>query len=199
MTESGADGDTNEAIMWATYRALSKHGYPQTTIAKIADEFKKSKSLLYYHYEDKERLLEDFLRFLLDQFESNLADLEQLDPYEHLVGVIDPALPDVANGDHFRFLRVILEIRSQAPYHDVYREQFERSDELILSELTAALERGIESGEFRPVNTKREAEFIYSTAMGAVERGVTLEDPEILEAGRDLILEHVDSKIRRHQ
>ena len=45
--------DSKKEIMEATYEALCKHGYAELSIEKIADEFDKGKSLIYYHYDDK--------------------------------------------------------------------------------------------------------------------------------------------------
>lgn len=197
MHDEAADS-TEEAIMRATYRALIEHGYPETSISKIADEFDKSRSLLYYHYDDKECLLEDFLRFLLDRFETELADIAEADPADHLVAILDRLLPPEMDDDAFAFRRALLELRSQAPYHDAYREQFERSDDLLVSELVTVIERGIEAGEFRAVNSERVAEFIYSTAHGAIERGVTLEDPAVVRRNREAIDEYVQTQLLKY-
>ena len=198
MTTGDEADDPSREIMEATYRALCEHGYADTSISKIADEFAKSKSLLYYHYEDKEDLLEDFLRFLLDEFETEVASIEKGEPVERLTAVLDLLVPREIDAEEMHFRRAILEIRAQAPYHEAYREQIERSDELILGEIIDAIERGIDSGAFRPVNAREVAEFIYSTAYGAIERGVTLEDESILEDGRQAIDDYVDSQLRSY-
>jgi AcrR family transcriptional regulator len=198
MNGSETAADTNEAIMQATYRALCKHGYPATSISRIADEFSKSKSLLYYHYEDKEELLEDFLRYLLEQFESELEEIDDEEPYDHLLAVVEFLLPSEMDGEQLRFRRALLEIRSQAPYHETYHEQLERTDDIVISELVSAIERGIEAGVFRRVNSRRTAEFIYSTAHGAVGRGVTLDDPEVIRENREVIVDYIDSQLRRY-
>lgn len=195
MSEQGEGRNVNEAIMQATYRALCKHGYPATSINRIADEFEKSKSLLYYHYEDKEDLLEDFLRYLLDRYETNLKADTNENPRDHLVDIVDRMIPPDMDDGELRFRRAILEMRSQAPYNEVYHEQFERSDELALSELATTIERGIESGAFRAVNSKETADFIYSMVYGALERGVTLEDPEVIRRNRDAIVNYIESQL----
>jgi AcrR family transcriptional regulator len=197
MSGDEAD-DPSREIMEATYRALCEHGYAATSISKIADEFAKSKSLLYYHYEDKEDLLEDFLGFLLDEFETEVATIEEKEPAERLAAVLDLLVPSDLDDEEMHFRRAVLEIRAQAPYHETYREQIERSDELILGEIIDAIERGIDSGAFRPVNARQVAEFIYSTAYGAIERGVTLEDPTVIEEGRAAIDDYVDSQVRSY-
>jgi AcrR family transcriptional regulator len=197
MTGDETDDPTRE-IMEATYRALCEHGYAATSISKIADEFDKSKSLLYYHYEDKEDLLEDFLGFLLDEFETKVASIEEKEPRERLAAVIDLLVPSNVNEEDMHFRRAVLEIRAQAPYHETYQKQIERSDDLILGEIIDAIELGIDSGAFRSVNARKVAEFIYSTAYGAIERGVTLDDKSVLTDGRQAIDDYVDSQLRSY-
>ncbi|QAU12403.1 TetR family transcriptional regulator [Halorubrum sp. BOL3-1] len=65
--------DTREAILGAAFRALREHGYASVTIQRIGDEFDKSPSLVYHHYDGKDDLLLDLLGFLLDAFEASLA------------------------------------------------------------------------------------------------------------------------------
>jgi len=104
-------------------------------------------------------------------------------------------IPSEMDDEDFQFRRAILEMRSQAPHNEVYHEQFERSDELALSELAATIERGIESGTFRAVNSKETADFICSMVYGALERGVTLEDPALVQQDRDAIIAYIESQL----
>ncbi|VTT87832.1 Transcriptional regulator, TetR family [Halorubrum sp. DM2] len=66
--------DTRQAILGAAFRALCEHGYANVTIQRIGDEFDKSPSLVYHHYDGKDELLIDLLEYLLDQFEASIAD-----------------------------------------------------------------------------------------------------------------------------
>jgi len=186
---------TDEAIMEATYQALCKHGYPATSISKIADEFNKSTSLLYYHYENKENLFEDLLRHLLAQVEEQLLDLDRHDPYKYLMAVIDRLLPTQVDNNQFRIQRALLELRSQAPYMDAYHKQFQRLDKLVLSEFTTTIETGIEQGVFQETDPNQTAEFMYSTVYGALERGVTLEDASLLQQNQQTLEEYVKSSM----
>jgi AcrR family transcriptional regulator len=198
MKDTDGEPATTDAIMQATYRALCEHGYPETSISKIADEFEKSKSLLYYHYEDKEELLEDFLGYLLEQIETDLDSIEAGTPEEELLAVIERLLPADIDDERMRFMRALLEIRSQAPYHEAYHEQFTRTDDLILSTLVDVIERGIETEDFRAVNSEEMADFLYSTAWGATERGVTLEDTAVIHRNRQAIESYVESQLLRY-
>ncbi|PSP70021.1 TetR/AcrR family transcriptional regulator, partial [Halobacteriales archaeon QH_9_66_26] len=71
--DTASRDDTQAAIMDATYRALCEHGYADLTIQTIADEFDKSKSLLYYHYDTKDEILIGLLDYLLGQFTIRVA------------------------------------------------------------------------------------------------------------------------------
>lgn len=191
----GDTQDTTAAIMEATYRALCEHGYPETTISKIAQEFEKSQSLLYYHYEDKEELLEDFLEYLLDQLQSELVDIEASDPHDELVSIVERLLPQDIDTEQMRFRRALHEIRSQAPYNEAFRERFRRSDEMIRSKLIETIERGIEVGVFRPVNSQEVADFVYSATLGATDRGVTLGDQAVIDSNRQIIDSYLERTV----
>jgi len=195
MSESDGETDTKAAMMEATYRALCQHGYSNTSISKIASEFDKSKSLLYYHYEDKEELLEDFLHYLLDQLEADLQSIDAETAHEELLSIVDRLLPEDVDEDQMRFRRAILELRAQAPYHETYHDQFVRSDELILSTLVEVIERGIDDGEFRPVNSREVADFVYSLTYGAMERGVPLENPDVIDSTREAVESYLDERL----
>jgi AcrR family transcriptional regulator len=195
MTDPEPGRQTTDAIMRATYRALCKHGYPETSMSNIAAEFEKSKSLLYYHYEDKADLLEDFLRFLLERFESDLREIDEDDPLEQVQAVLDRLLPASVDAEDIRFRRAILEMRSQAPYSPSFHEQFRRTDDLVEAEFAAAIERGIETGQFRTVDPERMAGFLYATAYGMLEISVTLDDPDSVERNRSVLDEYLRSTL----
>ena len=165
---------TEEAIMAATYRALCDHGYAGTTISRIGEEFEKSQSLLYYHYDDKDDLLSDFLAYLLDRLETELAGTAGKDPRRRLESLFEKLAPRDPDRERRQFFQALLEMRAQAPHEPAYRDQFERSDALIVSELTETIEDGIETGVFADVDPERTAEFVYSTLSGTLDRCVTL-------------------------
>jgi AcrR family transcriptional regulator len=192
--DGDADGGTHEAIRAATYRALCRHGYHDTTIQRIADEFEKSKSLLYYHYEDKDELLADFLSHLLDHL-AEILEVDEGDPEADLRALIDRLVPSPMCDEDRRFRRVVLELRARAPYDPIYREQFERSDALIRGAFADAIARGVETGHFRDVDPATVAGFVHTALLGAMERGVTLDDPEAAEQTRRALLDYVDRSL----
>jgi AcrR family transcriptional regulator len=172
MTD-GAAG-TRTAIMEATFEALSKHGYADLTIQTIADEFDKSKSLLYYHYETKDALLVDFLDFVLEEFTAEVETEGEDDPLDRLWTVVELLLPpDIHEDEEARQLRTaLLELRMQAPYDDDYADRFEDVDAMLAATFEAILAEGVEDGTF-DVDPSMAARLLTDAVTGATLRTIT--------------------------
>ncbi len=182
--------------MAATYRALCAHGYAGTSISRIAEEFPKSKSLLYYHYEDKDELLADFLGFLLDQLEAELEADAPDSPAERFDDFLDKLVPAGMDDDHLQFFQALIEMRAQAPHNETFRQQFDRTDDVIVTTLTETIEAGVEQGVFRNVDAAQTAEFIHATVYGMLVRSVPLDNEAVLVATRDELDSYVDRHLR---
>ncbi len=186
------DADVHAAIREATYRALCRHGYHDTTIQHIADEFEKSKSLLYYHYDDKDELLTDFLRHLLEDLAERLT-VEGTDPYDDLLTLVDRLVPVPMDEEAAQFRRVLLEIRAAAPHDERHRDLVRRSDSIIRSAFADVIRRGVEVGRFdSAVDPSEAAEFVHTALLGTMIRGVTLDDPETVARTRGTLETYVD-------
>ena len=196
MTTDTADQTgTQAAIMDATYRALCKHGYADLTIQTIADEFEKSKSLLYYHYDTKDEILIAFLENMLDQFAvEDAVDISE-SPDEQLHAFVDTLLPESPDEDQREFHVALLELRSRALSKDAYREQFTRADRLIHDTLSDILTAGVEAGIYQDVDVGRTAELLILTINGAMLQQATTNDDTIEEA-RDGIAWIIESRLR---
>jgi len=160
--------DTHEEVMAATYRALCTHGYANLTIQRIADEFPKSKSLLYHHYDGKDDLLLEFLEFILEGFESNVPAEEYVDARAHLEALLDHVLPPEADLEEKRrdFASAIVELRTQATHDRAYHDHFTRSSRFFHDRVVAIVETGIEEGVFRPVDPERVATVLMTVFDG---------------------------------
>jgi AcrR family transcriptional regulator len=152
--------NTRQAILSAAFRALCEHGYASVTIQRIGDEFDKSPSLVYHHYDGKDDLLLDLLGFLLDEFEASVADgavtepsdgdtapagddVSEMAPEEafdrsareqldgYLTAAVDPASLDDPYAPDERFVTVMTELRSQAASDEAFRDHFDRSDRVF--------------------------------------------------------------------
>jgi AcrR family transcriptional regulator len=170
------DRDTSDEFMEATYRALCDRGYADLTMQDIADESSKSKAALHYHYDTKENLLRAFLDHILDDFEERLA-CDEADPRDRLETFVE-AVFGPAEDDRGDFPVALLEIKSQAPYHDVYRERLVAMDERMRETVAQAVRDGVKAGHFADADPDAVARFVVTAINGSHTREVALgEDP----------------------
>ena len=191
MSDAEHSSDTREAIMEATYRALCSHGYAKLTMQDIADEFEKSKSLLHYHFDTKEELLVAFIDHLLERFAERVALHEDEDPETRLRSFVDWFVFGPEDGEREAFHVALLELRSQAPFNDRYREQLRRSDTLVRTALTEIVRDGIENGRFRECDAEQVAALCFATMDGARTRQITLGESGYAADIREALYEHV--------
>jgi AcrR family transcriptional regulator len=187
---------TREAIMEATYRALRTNGYAALTMQDIADECNKSKSLLHYHFDTKEDLLVAFIEYLIEEFESKVETTSDAPPEERLEEFIEWFVFAPEEDDRAAFHIAMLELRSQAPFTEGYREQLARSDELVRGTIVEIVEAGIETGAFRTeTDPDAVARLVFATMDGARIRQATLAEAGYAAAVRDALYEYVLSDL----
>lgn len=169
-----ADPDgTQEEIMVATYHALRKHGYAGLTVQRIAEEFGKSKSLLYHHYEDKDELLLSFLGYMLEEFETGVPEEADEGADDRLNTVLDELLSDTSPPEAEQFLAGMIELRAQAAHDERYADRFSQQDRFFRESLAATIREGIEAGTFRDVDPDGVAETLVTLITGVMVRRVT--------------------------
>ncbi|WP_122089570.1 TetR/AcrR family transcriptional regulator [Halalkalicoccus subterraneus] len=182
---------TREALMAATYRALSTHGYADLTIGRIGEEFEKSVSLIYHHYDGKDDLLVDFLGYLLEEFETASVVDGDAAPDDRLRRALELARTGPLDDD-IELARTLVELRAQAAHDPDYREQFDRTDRLFRDRYAAIIRSGVEQGVFRDVNPESTAEFLVTTINGAILQRVTTGRPV------DPVFEGLEGYVRSH-
>ncbi|WP_137283985.1 TetR/AcrR family transcriptional regulator [Halorussus salinisoli] len=192
LFEESAD-DTRTAIMEATYRALTDYGYADLSIQRIADEFDKSNSLLYHHYDGKDDLLVDFLEFTLDHFEGgvSLGDGDSAD--ERLRTLVTALVSANAESDE-EFVGIVVELRAQAVNDPDYRDYFTRSDQFLRDRIAAVVAEGIETGSFREVDPEQTASFLVTLANGAMTERITT-DAEAVRRVQAELDEYLDARL----
>ena len=177
------DDNVREEIMSATYEALCEHGYTDLTAQNIADRTDKSKSLLFYHYDSKEDLVADFVEYLLERYDERVENSRDLPPVERLAAFVDWFLYSPDDEERASFHTALLELRTQAPYNERYREQLRKSDDKLRETLEEILETGMEEGQFEPHDPSETAALLIAALDGARIRQITI--------GRDAYLEQV--------
>ncbi|WP_435348937.1 TetR/AcrR family transcriptional regulator [Haloarchaeobius sp. HRN-SO-5] len=174
--------EPNEEIMRATHRALRNYGYADLTIKRIAEEYGKSTAAVHYYYETKDDLLVAFLDYLLGQFVDSIEDVETADPERRLELLLDELL--VEPGENQDLLVAVLEMRSQTPFEEAFRERFHRNDEYIRDMLEAVIDRGIDEGVFDDVDADHVSRVLMTIVDGSHSRAVVQGETDPLSAGR---------------
>lgn len=178
-------------IMEGTYRALREYGYADLTMKHIAEECDKSTAALHYHYDTKDDLLVAFLDYILEQFVAAIQAVEVTDPAERLDILLDRLL--AAPADHPELLVAMLEMRIQAPYNDAFRDRFQQNDEYVRYMLKAAINHGIDEGEFADVDAQHVTQVLMTIVDGARTRAVVFDDSQALEIARSAADEYLDA------
>ena len=196
-TEEQDFGPLKEEIMRATYRALVKHGYNDLTVQAIADEFAKSKSLLYYHYDGKDDLFADFLEYALQRFRQDI-EVEMEDPKNQLNALVDRLVPEELEEGSYQVQIALLELRCEAPHKPRVREQYTRVDQTLQEVIAGIIKRGVKQGVFADVDPAIEAELLVSLLYGARTRRLTTHDEFPIQETRDS-LEMYLSRLRQNE
>lgn len=176
-----APSNTREEIMAATLATLLEYGYADLTIDKIGDEFAKSQSLIYHHYDGKDDLVLETLEFMLESFRTETLEGPIEEPREALEEVVDQLFERSIDDDERQSLAALFELRAQATHDEAYRSHFNRSDDVFEDLLVDIVEAGIEQGVFQPCHPEGVAATITTLINGIIVRRSTSEDDEWVE------------------
>ena len=194
----GSDtGETRTAIVRATYEALIEHGYENLTIQRIGDEFPKSKSLIYQHYDGKDEVLVELLEFLLDHFEAQMPKPAGGNAHDCLRTMLDYVLAPAPDTERVELTKVMVELRGQAPHNETFEAYFTANDGRFRRSLADIVERGIEEGVYRPVDADAVAEFLLTTISGGTVRRATAADAVDIVAVRTEVDAYLDARLLR--
>lgn len=192
------NGDTRSQILAATYAAIAEHGYADLSMQHIADEFPKSKSLVYHHYDGKDNLLLDFLEFLQSQFETLTSVPDDHDPAEQLQEFLDVFAPREPGAESTRadeLASIYVQLRAQAVQDPRYADVFRAGDERIRDRLLEIIRAGVEAGTFEPSgNPEAIADFLRYAISGAMIHRATGDDAT--PAVREELEAYLDERLR---
>lgn len=160
---------SKEEVMEATCKAFKKHGYADISIKKIAEELGSGKSLIYYHFEDKEDLMVSFLDFLKDEIKDYMESIEEFD--DPLDKLLSTAIGD--NKEIWELRKAMFELRGRAPYNQKYSEKFREIDNL----LQESIEQLLKQKEVE--NPEKSSVIVYSIFEGLVSRKMSDSDEKI--------------------
>lgn len=178
--------ETRKAIMEATFRALSKHGYTDLRMRDISDEFEMTRPVIHYHYNSKHELISSFLEYIIAQYKNDIAIDDSADQWERLQTRIEQCMfgPDIDGFDHWERMKVYHELFSQAQHNDTHRELFNEHYEQMVIGLADVIQEGIEQGTFADVDAMEFSQLLTDIIHSARARRISLGQKEAPEQAR---------------
>lgn len=172
---------TRSKLLAATYRALCAHGYAGLSLQTIGEEFEKSASLIYYHYDSKDELVLDTLDAMLDRLEEELSG-DPEDPAASMQTVLETLGSGESGG--LSLEQSIVELRGHAPSDEAYRQRFERADAVLDRRFEQVIRAGNETGVFSHPDPGAAGELVTTVLVGTMVRRNSSEDTEWIEGVR---------------
>lgn len=196
--EEEISNDTREAIMEATFRALSKQGYTDLRMRDIGEEMEMTRQVIHYHFEGKYDLMSHFLEYIIDQYEGSVEIDSDAPPREELDARIDQCLfgPEFDDFGHWDRMKVYHELFTHAQNDEEHRAIFNEHYERIRSSITEVVEDGIEKGVFREVDAAKMGQLITDVIHAARGRKLSLGHEEAPEEARKAIDEFILDSLR---
>src|SRR5204862_2516495 len=119
--------DAREKILQPATRLFSVHGYSNTSLSQVAKEAEVSKALIFWHFENKEKLFRTALQRTLEPYVVNvLDDLEGLSEVDQIRKLIDADYAFVSENIYSVKFVVSLILREEKHPDDVVGHVFEQ-------------------------------------------------------------------------
>ncbi len=161
--------EARDKILETATRLFSVQGYGSTSLSQVAKEAKVSKALIFWHFENKERLFQSALQRSLEPYFVNVVgQMEGLDEAAQIHKLIDLFYDFVR--EHMQSIRFVLSL--------ILREEKQPDDpvaraaelfRIFRNLLNDILESGRQKGVFRAdINPPSEASLIMCALAGAL-------------------------------
>ncbi len=187
MTATATERGARERILAAAVERIARHGIDEVRIARIAMDAGVSTSLVHYHFETREALLEQALEYsyeLAGDVRLGPEGESELDTVTRLAAMIDQCLPYPGILERDWILWVELWLR--AVRHSEMRPTAARLYERMRDWFSEAIATGVEHGELKgDADPDRVADRILALADGYGVR-VLFGDLEVGHARREI-------------
>jgi len=159
--------DTREKILETATRLFSGQGYTNTSLSQVAKEAQVSKALIFWHFENKEKLFRTALQRTLEPYFINVVDdLEGLDEVDQIKKLIDEYYAFVSENLYSVKFVVSLILREEQHPDDLVGHMYEllRVYRNLLADI---IDSGRQKGVFRPtVNPPLDAALVMTALQG---------------------------------
>ena len=186
-------------LIKATIRSIAKHGLSTTTMATVSSEAKLSQGIINLHFQSKDRLLVETLRFVADEYKAawEKAFSESGDSVAEkitaLVGVDFEKSVCQRNK-----LAVWFAFWGESKSRPVYRNICTERDKEYRKVLTRLFQRAIEEGGYSKLNAANVA-----CGLLAMSEGLWLDllmSPQFMtpEQARDICMDYMKNTFPKH-
>jgi len=176
--------DTKDRLLQATDAALRKHGYADLSMAKVADDFDGSQSLIHYHFDSREGLLAAYVAWKREEYEAFLAEFPD-DPERRLSALLDTFVREFDEWASSERGQVLMDLFAEGRDSERVREELRLLDDRIRDAFRDAVADGIETGQFEDVDPDAVARLLLAANDGTAARwsvGDRDEGPRIADA-----------------
>ncbi len=185
--------DTREKILETATRLFSMQGYTNTSLSQVAKEAQVSKALIFWHFENKEKLFRTVLQRTFEPYFINVVDdLEGLSEVDQIKLLIDQYYRFVSENLYsVRFL-VSLILRDEQRPDDLvgHMNELHRVYHNLLADI---IDSGRQKGVLRPtVNPKLDAGIIMTALHGILLQGFRGSEPP---EKPDVLLQHLKTAL----
>ena len=170
--------DSKQKIMEATHTVLSKEGYSDMSVRKIAEEAGKDKSLIYHHYGSKKNLILSFIDCIKDAIDEEYEEIDSAPENYKLEKLLNTSF-NKDNEKRWQLERAFLEIQAQASHDKVLSSKLQELDKHFKNKTKSIFE---DLGAKEPETT---AELYLSLTQGINSRKAALQEKEGLKALKD--------------
>lgn len=172
---------TRDTILQATYEVICEEGYSGVSIAQIATRAGISKSVIYYHFENKDAIVQALLRTVLDQLLCEFFENEAIGPRERMESFLEFVFDTSAESDCLAtgpHCQAYIELRTQATHDDGFRKTIQNNETQLHDTIHSCLKAGIEDGRFRIENPQATTTVLVTLIQGTLFRRATTGDPD---------------------
>jgi len=134
--------DTERDILDATREALTEHGHAELSMARVAERFDGSQSLIHYHFDSKAGLLAALVERDRERFEAWLADLPET-PGERLDRLVEQQVLGPLDGEG---VPAYAALHARAGHSEPLRAALAGLEDALYGALLAAVEDAADAG-----------------------------------------------------
>lgn len=155
--------ETSEKILQIAAKLFVKNGYTATSMREIAAEAGIGKATIYYHFPDKDSIAAEMIKRTFANMRQALKVLEaEQEPRERIrVAVTRSVEYLLESADIISVLR-----REVGSAREVMGQEFRGFFTEYINLLSDAIQRGIDAGQFRPVDPKGAARVLMTMMQG---------------------------------